>query len=327
MGKPYISTWKVHPDLSTLFPPLTKMEYEELQRSIKLEGCRDEITVAGGFVIDGHNRLTICQALGIEFRVCDRSESLKTEADRKMWMLNRQLGRRNLKPADASRLRAELVALYKANGKLASAGRYGKQPGQKDMDELGAELGVSGRQLRDDVKRASSKPEPAKPEPTSGLESKPEATAQETPGSEAERDVEQLRSQCPEDKRRKFDELVEKAIKRGLTELRCTFYRAVREEVDKRLPEYSAKLRTAEEMQLRFVELTRDFRTIWTLEEYRKMRSFCHPDRFAGTDQEAKANEATELLNRLERLVNKAMPIEQKRRYGWAPPKPTKVKK
>jgi len=198
MAKPTLSKYQVHPDLSTLFPPLTKAEYEELQRSIKLEGCRDPITVAGGFVIDGHNRLTICQTLGIAPQVRDLSDLLKAEADRKIWMMSNQLGRRNLKPADASRLRAELVALYKANGKLASAGRYGKQPGQKTMDELGAEVGVTGRQLRDDVKQASSKPEPSKPEPTSGLKSKPEAISHE-----AERDAKKAKALVSTDT--KFD--------------------------------------------------------------------------------------------------------------------------
>ena len=156
MAKPYLSKYQVHPDLSTLFPPLTKAEHDELARSIKLEGCRDPITVAGGFVIDGHNRLTICQTLGIEPQVRDLSESLKTEADRKIWMLSCQLGRRNLKPEDASRLRGELVALYEAQGRLAQAGRYGKKPGQKTKKELGEELGVTERQIQRDAKKAKA---------------------------------------------------------------------------------------------------------------------------------------------------------------------------
>ena len=66
------------------------------------------------------------------------------------------------------------------------------------MDELGAEVGVTGRQLRDDVKQASSKPEPFKPEVSSGLKSKPEAISHE-----AERDVKKAKALVSTDT--KFD--------------------------------------------------------------------------------------------------------------------------
>lgn len=132
-------------EFRNLIPRLAVDEYEQLEKNIVAEGCRDALVVwaqpimydtgycrdccedvavefgPGGnwecpkcgygiypmeeihILIDGHNRYDICQDHGIEFKTIEMDFDSRDEVID--WIINNQLGRRNLTPANQSYLR------------------------------------------------------------------------------------------------------------------------------------------------------------------------------------------------------------------------------
>jgi len=96
------------PELRDLIPPLGQEEFAQLEANILAEGCREPLLLwtnpeGKHILIDGHNRHRICQKHGLKFEI-----SSKAFADLeavKSWMIDNQLGRRNLKPEQVSYLR------------------------------------------------------------------------------------------------------------------------------------------------------------------------------------------------------------------------------
>lgn len=110
---------KVIPELEWLIPPLSEEEYENLEASIKDEGCREPLIVWDNdseyVLVDGHNRFKICQSNGIDFSV--KAKSFKDIEEVKNWMLANQMSRRNLTPLQLSYLRGlRYETEKKANG-------------------------------------------------------------------------------------------------------------------------------------------------------------------------------------------------------------------
>jgi hypothetical protein len=95
------------PELKALIPPLSTEELVLLENSILSEGCREAIILwdnNGSYVlVDGHNRYQICQKHQLEFKFeIKQFDSLE---DVKNWMINNQLGKRNLTEQQKSYLR------------------------------------------------------------------------------------------------------------------------------------------------------------------------------------------------------------------------------
>ena len=60
---------KIDEEFRTIIPPLTAEEYGNLERSLRMEGCRDAIRVWDGVIVDGHNRYEICRRWNIPYNV------------------------------------------------------------------------------------------------------------------------------------------------------------------------------------------------------------------------------------------------------------------
>lgn len=104
-------------ELKSLIPPLSPEEYSQLESNILQHSCQTPIQVwqtpkkklsptfkqeddLAYILIDGHNRQQICKTNNLTFEVYKLSfDSLK---DAKDYMINLQLGRRNLSPAQIS---------------------------------------------------------------------------------------------------------------------------------------------------------------------------------------------------------------------------------
>lgn len=99
---------KINEEFKSLIPSLTDEEYEGLEQSIIQDGCRDRIVTWNGYIIDGHNRYEICNKHNITFEVLEK-DNFASEADVKLWMIENQLGKRNL-PTEA---RLALVYCFK----------------------------------------------------------------------------------------------------------------------------------------------------------------------------------------------------------------------
>ena len=86
-------------ELRDLLPPLTEDERTQLEKSLKDKGyVGSPIYTWNGYIVDGHNRYEICNKYNIEFK-CEKlwqDESGFTKVDVIEWMINTQLGRRNL---------------------------------------------------------------------------------------------------------------------------------------------------------------------------------------------------------------------------------------
>jgi ParB-like chromosome segregation protein Spo0J len=85
---------KIKGSFQAIIPSLAPEEYALLEESIVTNGCRDAILTWNGFIVDGHNRYAICQKHGLH---CDIEEiDFDTEQDALVWIVNNQLGRRNV---------------------------------------------------------------------------------------------------------------------------------------------------------------------------------------------------------------------------------------
>jgi hypothetical protein len=124
-------TLTIHPDLHSLIPPLSADEYQQLEANLLAHGCRDALTVwqEEQILLDGHNRLEICERHGLTYAV--HEVSLPALDAAKAWMIDNQLGRRNLTPDQISYFRGKQYEMQKQQGKrtdLTSHQSDGKLP-------------------------------------------------------------------------------------------------------------------------------------------------------------------------------------------------------
>jgi curved DNA-binding protein CbpA len=98
-------------DFEELLPPLTVEEFEYLEGNILQVGCRDAIVTWKGYVVDGHNRRNICLKYSLQCNVIEMdTEIYKNKDDVINWMIENQLGRRNLSLTE----RYEVVQKHKS---------------------------------------------------------------------------------------------------------------------------------------------------------------------------------------------------------------------
>jgi ParB-like chromosome segregation protein Spo0J len=81
-------------ELEVLIPPLTSEEFKQLERNILEEGIRDPLVTWNGILVDGHNRYRIAQEHDMNYVTVEKEFSDMNAV--KEWMVNNQLGRRNL---------------------------------------------------------------------------------------------------------------------------------------------------------------------------------------------------------------------------------------
>jgi len=117
---------RIDPEFRSLIPSLSPDEREQLEQNIATSRkCYDPIILWEGVIIDGHNRFEICAKYGVEFQIEELPLTSREEA--KVWILENQLGRRNL--TDVTRiemalLKAEMLR-EKAQKNLSLGGKKG----------------------------------------------------------------------------------------------------------------------------------------------------------------------------------------------------------
>ena len=126
-------------EFQSLIPPLSDDEYQRLEKSLVKNGYQDwrePIITWNGTIIDGHNRYNICDEHGIKFRTMEMEFESRDAA--KIWIIENQFKRRNLKPYDRSVLALQLEPLYAAEAKrrqTASLKRGSESPVSQNSDE------------------------------------------------------------------------------------------------------------------------------------------------------------------------------------------------
>jgi len=107
---------KINPDFKALIPPLSQDELSGLTQSILAHGkCRDTIKIWKGTIIDGHNRYAICHAYNIPYSTQNLIFASKKDAE--LWIVQNQLGRRNLVNAMRIKLALHMEALLQEKAK------------------------------------------------------------------------------------------------------------------------------------------------------------------------------------------------------------------
>lgn len=96
----------IDPEFQSLLPPLSDKEFKQLEENIKADGCRDSLKIWNGIIIDGHQRYKICRENNIPFKTeeidfTDRDDAI-------VWIIQNQLGRKNLSPEQSRGLSPEI---------------------------------------------------------------------------------------------------------------------------------------------------------------------------------------------------------------------------
>jgi len=136
-------TPQVDPEFKALMPPLTQEEYQQLEQNILAKRkCHDAIVLWDNTIVDGFNRFCICVEHGIEFEV--KEMNFVSRDDAKVWIIENQLGRRNLNAAQRIELALckEEVLRTKAKENLSKGGGDRKSPSPKRTTLSGEPIDV-----------------------------------------------------------------------------------------------------------------------------------------------------------------------------------------
>lgn len=118
---------RVDPEFKALIPPLTPEEFAQLEENCVNDGIRDALVgwkVPNGdiILIDGHNRWEIAAKHGgIQFKI--KEMQFDTREDVILWIIQNQLGRRNLSDYDRSILALKLKPVIAEKAKEKEAER------------------------------------------------------------------------------------------------------------------------------------------------------------------------------------------------------------
>lgn len=108
---------KIDPELRDLLPPMTDEEFKQLEKNILENGFDKNFPVMewNGFIADGHNRYSICKKHNIEPVIGTLAYDTKEEV--MGWMLDIQLGRRNLSPIQRIAITEKYRPIYEKQAK------------------------------------------------------------------------------------------------------------------------------------------------------------------------------------------------------------------
>jgi len=107
---------------------LSPEERQQLEANLKADGCRDPLVVWNGTLLDGHNRYAICKRHHLPFKTVERKCADRDAA--KVWIIQSQFGRRNLRTYARAKLALALEPLIRqqaaANQKAGRDSRWDK---------------------------------------------------------------------------------------------------------------------------------------------------------------------------------------------------------
>lgn len=85
-------------EFESLIPPLSSEEFQQLEENCVKEGIRDALITWNGILIDGHNRFKIAAKHGLQWT--EKQMEFTDRNSAKVWIIDNQLGKRNLIPYD-----------------------------------------------------------------------------------------------------------------------------------------------------------------------------------------------------------------------------------
>jgi hypothetical protein len=138
---------QIKDEFKKLIPALSVEEFNQLEQNCLAEGIREKIITWNGFIIDGHNRFEIATRWNLEYE--SESKRFKDENEVKEWMINNQLGRRNL----TNEQKSYLIGKRYENEKQKLGGQISKGIGKNFLpvstaEKIAEEVGLSDRQVK-----------------------------------------------------------------------------------------------------------------------------------------------------------------------------------
>ena len=118
-------------EFKTIIPPLATDELKQLEKNLISEGWRDneKIITWNDYIIDGHNRYSLCRKNNISFKIQKKKFKDKNEAI--IWIINNQLGRRNLPDYARVELNLKKEPMLKQIAKENQMNPFGKKVPQE----------------------------------------------------------------------------------------------------------------------------------------------------------------------------------------------------
>jgi hypothetical protein len=162
---------KVDTEFAGLIAPLTADERQQLEANLIAHGCRDALVVWRGLLLDGHNRLEICNRHGLAYETTEID--LPDRESAKLWIEENQIGRRNLttdqRAALAYRMMQRRVAVSKKQratkaGSARSVGNlvvhvsHQAETTPRQRERTARELQISTRKIREIASLAKTDP-------------------------------------------------------------------------------------------------------------------------------------------------------------------------
>lgn len=143
---------KIDKELKEFLPPITDEEHKKLEESLLKYGYDKNfpIMVWKGYIADGHNRYEICKKHNIEYTIGTLGYETKEEVIG--WMVDMQLGRRNLSPIQRIAVAEKYKPFFekKAKENLVKAGKeYGvgyKKPSSNLTNPIRSENKIDVRE-------------------------------------------------------------------------------------------------------------------------------------------------------------------------------------
>lgn len=159
---------QINEKFKRLLDPLTDDEFEGLEQSILVDGCRDPLVVWNGILVDGHNRYKICTEYDIPFNVVEMD--FENEQAAFYWIINNQLSRRNISLEQVKYLRGKRYNeekkeqgapignqnAEKQNGQIVHFENKPELSKQTTAQALANEYGVNEKTIRRDAQFANS---------------------------------------------------------------------------------------------------------------------------------------------------------------------------
>ena len=129
MKEKKIYTLKIDTQFKNLIRPLHQKEYDQLVKNLIADGCNDPLITWQGYIIDGHNRYSICHEYKIPFTYIEKEFDCREEAV--AWICANQLGRRNI----SEETRKYLIGKQYESEKIANTLRNARGKNQYYYDE------------------------------------------------------------------------------------------------------------------------------------------------------------------------------------------------
>jgi len=134
---------EIKKEFKELIPALTAEEFKQLEDNCLAEGIREKILTWNGIIIDGHNRYKIATKWNLDYET--EAKHFNDEYDVREWMLNNQLGRRNV----TKEQKDYLIGKRYENEKQRHGGARGQNvPLQRTSEKIAKEVGVSDKQVK-----------------------------------------------------------------------------------------------------------------------------------------------------------------------------------